>query len=137
MKFSTRSQYGLRAMINLAKNYSQDCFAISEIAQKEDISHDYLERLMIKLKKAKLVESKRGVKGGYRLSRKPDKITVKEIIYALEGPIAPVGCVSKEAPSRCPKMKTCGSKKVWEKLRDGINNTLDSITLNELLGDSK
>ncbi len=137
MRFSTRSQYGLRAMISLAKHYSRDCYSISEIAQKEDISQDYLERLMIKLKKAGLVESRRGIKGGYRLSKRPNKITVKEIIYALEGPIAPVGCVSKEAPSCCPKMKTCGSKKVWEKLRDGITNTLDSITLNELLGEKK
>ena len=134
MKFSTRAQYGLRAMVNLARNYDKPSYSLHQVAEEECISLAYLERLMALLKKAKLVKSKRGMKGGYRLSKSPAKIRVGEVIRTVEGPIAPVECVAQGKDYKfCRLEKTCSSKIVWQRLRDKMVGVLNSITLYDLI----
>jgi Rrf2 family protein len=129
MKFSTKAEYGLRAMVNLARNYSQQSYSLNKIASDEKISLAYLERLIAKLKKANLVTSEKGVKGGYRLSKEPNQITVGEVIEVLEGTLSPFSCLDNNL---C-KQKGCAAKKVWRKLQVAVKTTLDEITLDELI----
>lgn len=136
MKISTKSQYGLRAMIYLASIYHKDKFcSLRIISKKENISFDYLEKIVSKLKKAGFVKSKKGIQGGYSLAYQPEKIKVGKIIRVLEGTMAPVLCIAKEKEKRfvCPRKKICLTKNVWQKIQDSLNSTLDSITLASLI----
>ena len=128
MKISTKSQYGLRAMIYLAKNKDRIC-SLKEISKKEKISFDYLEKIFLKLEKAGLVRSKKGPLGGYYLAKNPEKIKIGEIISALEKNIFLVKCLDEI----CPQQSKCLAKNFWKKLNDNINKTLNSITLANLL----
>jgi len=126
MKFSTKAEYGLKAMVNLATCFPQQK-AISELALEEDISHKYLERLMNMLRKEKLVFATKGKDGGYFLARRPHDIAVGEIIEALEGPIAPMKCPGCASADECP------SSIVWNTLGTQIKKTLYDIKLNTLI----
>lgn len=128
MKFSTKAEYGLKAMVNLAQHYP-DQKTTKEIATEEDISQKYLERLMGALRDGGVVESTKGKMGGYVLARNPQKIAVGEIIEILDGEISPMRCVGKfcAAENRCP------SSIVWNKLGQQIKKTLYSIKLNSLI----
>ncbi|OGY41221.1 MAG: hypothetical protein A2Y82_02200 [Candidatus Buchananbacteria bacterium RBG_13_36_9] len=132
MRFSTKSEYGLRALVNLAKNQGKEPYSLAKIAKDEKISLAYLERLFAKLKKAKIVVSVKGVKGGYKLARPLAKISVKDILTALEGSLAPYTCVGLE--SLCNKKSCeCQTKIVWQKLDQGITRTLSLIKLSDLI----
>jgi Rrf2 family protein len=128
MQFSTKAEYGLKAMINLAQCFPKQK-TMREIATEEDISQKYLERLLNVLNKNNLVTSQKGKSGGYVLANDPKKINAGEIIEALEGTIAPMRCVGKfcSAESRCP------SSVVWNKLGMQIRKTLYAIKLSELI----
>jgi len=128
MKFSTKAEYGLKAMVNLAKNEGQSK-NIKMIAKEESISVKYLERLLNVLRKEGLVESFKGAGGGYMLKKPAGKISVAEIVIALEGPIAPMKCVGKT----CRMEHACSSKAVWEVLGAQIEKTLGNIKLNKLI----
>ena len=128
MQFSTKAEYGLRAMVNLAKNEGKTR-AIKIIAKEESISIKYLERILNILRKSDLIESFKGTNGGYVLRKSADKISVADIIIALEGPIAPMKCVGKI----CRMEKTCSSKAVWEILGAQIEKTLRNIKLSSLI----
>ncbi len=133
LKFSTRTRYGLRAMIELALSYkSKRLVSLNEIAQSQDISHAYLEQLIVPLRKGGLVRSVRGAQGGYCLSREPSQITAGEIIQCLDGPIAPTDCVCLEVPIACNRDRICASKSLWEKIRCSIVKILDETTLEHL-----
>lgn len=129
MKFSTKAEYGLRAMVSLANNYQEQSYSLGRIAKEENISLAYLERLMAKLKKANLITSTKGASGGYRLNKKPEQIKVSEIIEILENTISPFSCLDNKT---CQK-KNCGAKKVWQKLDTAIRSTLNNITLKDLI----
>jgi len=123
-------------MAFLADVFKKDkVFSLREISQKENISFDYLEKIISKLEKNKLVKSKRGIKGGYCLARHPRKIKVGEIIKILEETMAPVQCliIEKESKYKCPRKKVCKTISVWQKVQDSLNSTLDSITLADLI----
>lgn len=128
MRISTKSQYGLRAMVYLAMCKKKIC-PLKEISKKEGISFDYLEKIIAKLEKAGLVKAKKGVEGGYFLTRNPKKIKVGEIIKTLEGEMCLVKCIS----NYCPRKKICRTMSVWKKLYDSINSALNSITLYDLI----
>jgi len=137
MRISKKTQYGLRAMVYLADVFEKDrVFSLREISKEEDISFDYLEKIISKLEKNKLVKSKRGIKGGYCLARHPKKIKVGEIIKILEETIAPVKCIAREKEKKyhCPRKKICKTITVWKKVQDSLNTTLNSITLADLIG---
>jgi len=128
MKISTKSQYGLRAMVYLAKCKGKRC-SLKIISQKENISFDYLEKILSKLEKAGLVKAKKGVQGGYILGRKPSKIKIGEIVRTLEGEIVLVRCLKHI----CPRGKKCLTRTFWKKLQDSIDKALNSLTLADLL----
>ena len=132
MIFSTKSEYGLRALVNLAKNQRKEPYSLAKIAKEEKISLAYLERLFASLKKAKIVQSAKGVKGGYKLAKSAAKISIKDIFTALEGSLAPYVCVG--IGGLCVKKGCdCQSKIVWQKLDRGISKTLNSIKLSDLI----
>jgi len=127
MKFSTKAEYGLRAMVVLARDYPY-LRSITEISLEENISAKYLEQIFIKLKSAKIIVSQKGKSGGYTLTREPKHICVGEIVETLEGKIEPTKCNSLAC-----KNSQCSSKKVWVKLSQEIKRTLDNIKLSDLI----
>jgi Rrf2 family protein len=135
MKVSTRGEYGVRAMVALARHYGQGPMSITAIARDSSIPYAYLEQLILPLRKAGLVESRRGAHGGYRLTRPPEAMRLGEVYRVMEGPIAPMDCVSEDlAEQTCPLIPGCQTRPVWEKVRDSIASTLDSMTLADLVG---
>ncbi|WP_206812670.1 RrF2 family transcriptional regulator [Paradesulfitobacterium ferrireducens] len=137
MKLSTKGRYGLKAMFDLAQHFGEGPISLKSIAERQDISEHYLEQLISGLRKAGLVKSVRGAQGGYVLGREPGKMTIGDVIRVLEGPIAPVDCVAEEDPECCSKADYCVTRTVWEKVRDSIAEVLDSITLEDMVKDSK
>lgn len=139
MKLSTKGKYGLRAFIDLAASGEGQPVSILSIAQRQEISISYLDKLMAMLKKAGLVESVRGVNGGYTVARPMDEISVGDVLRALEGDLAPVECAGIESgqASQCSGSSQCVSKIVWKRINDSINDTVDSIYIGELVRESK
>lgn len=127
MQISKKSQYGMRAMVLLAKNYKSKCFlSLKDISQKENISFNFLEKIVSQLEKAKLVKGKKGIGGGYILLKDPKNITAKDIVDVLEDTM-PVNC------SLCSKKNKCISKNVWAKVDLALIKTLESIKLSNLI----
>lgn len=133
MKVSTRGEYGVRAMVSLAHHYGQGPMSIAEIARQTNIPPAYLEQLIAPLRRADLVISKRGAHGGYVLAREPEEIRVGDVYRVMEGPVAPMECVSEDPDDQtCPLMDNCETRPVWIKLRDAMTEALDSTTLADL-----
>ena len=123
-------------MFDLAQHLGEGPISLKSIAERQGISEHYLEQLISGLRKTGLVKSVRGAQGGYVLGREPEKIRVGDIIRVLEGPIAPVDCVSEEDPESCLKAEFCVTRTIWEKVRDSIADVLDSITLADMVEDA-
>jgi Rrf2 family transcriptional regulator, cysteine metabolism repressor len=134
MKVSTRGEYGVRAMVALAQHAGERPVSIGVISRESAVPYAYLEQLIVPLRKAGLVESKRGAHGGYTLARAATDIRVGEVYRAMEGPVAPMDCVSEnEADQTCPLIPGCLTRPVWVRVRDSIIDAIDSITLADLL----
>jgi Rrf2 family protein len=138
MKVSTRGEYGLRAMVALAREYGNGPVALTSVAHDSSVPAAYLEQLMGVLRRAGLVASTRGAHGGYQLARAPEEIRVGDVYRVLEGPVAPMECVSEVEPDdQCPLIEGCATRVVWLKVRDNIVEALDSTTLADLLAQSR
>lgn len=134
MRLSAKAEYGVRAMAVLAIHHLEKPLPLREIAEHEKISLNFLEQIFPDLKRASLVTSLRGSRGGYRLSRPPEEIKIGDIVRAVEGPITPVNCLADDnGESCCHRKSDCLTRQVWEKLRDRINDVLDEVTLDELV----
>ena len=133
MKLSTKGRYGLQAMVDLGVYSKETHEPLKNIATRLSISENYLEQLIALLKKAKLVGSVRGAQGGYFLTKPPEDITIGEILRALEGSLAPTDCTCEKNAVQCALGERCVTKSVWERIRDGINEVVDNITLDELM----
>ena len=131
--FTTKTEYGLRAMAALARDKSQSPVSLAQIAKTEHISQAYLERLFSRLKADDLVKSAKGVSGGYKLARPPAKISVFEIVEALEGPLSVFYCMSSEDNKITCSPNLCLTKKVWHELQKQIIHTLRKFTLADLI----
>jgi Rrf2 family protein len=131
MRLSTKSRYGLRAALAIARKHGKEPAKRKDIAQKEGLSNSYLENILLILRNHKIVETSRGVKGGYALRRSPAEITVYDIVNALEGPLSIVDCVEK--PKSCPKAPLCIAKAVWCDLAAAVKDALEKVTLQMLL----
>jgi Rrf2 family protein len=130
---STRGEYGMRLMVDLAKHWGQGTVSLHAVAKREDLPEAYLEQLVAALRKAGLVNGKRGAGGGYVLAREPREITAGDVVRALEGPIEPQICTAEgEAILNCVREPDCGTRAVWLKLQDSIAKALDGMTLAEL-----
>jgi Rrf2 family cysteine metabolism transcriptional repressor len=128
MKFSTRSRYGLRAMIELALHYQDKPVFLKDIAEHQNISMKYLDHIVSSLKARGLIIR---VKDGYVLGRAPSEINCAEIVNILEGSFNPVVCL--DSPSFCNKSDKCEARKVWEKVGSSLKETLESFTLEDLI----
>ena len=130
MKLSTRSRYAVRLLVALAAEKSDKPVLLKKIAEEEEISDKYLSQLIIPLKSAGLIRSFRGAKGGYALAKKPEKITVEEIVSVMEGTTEIVDCV--ENPDSCSRVDFCVTRNVWEGLGKVISDYLRSFTVEDL-----
>ncbi|UCH60694.1 MAG: Rrf2 family transcriptional regulator [Anaerolineales bacterium] len=132
MKLSKRGEYGLRAMIDLATWDSGSAVVqIKEIAEREHIPSKFLEQILLTLKNAGLLHSKMGVGGGYYLAKAPEQISLGHIVRILDGPLAPIRCVSQMAyePCGCPDQQSCGLRLVMQDVRSAVAEILDHTTL--------
>jgi len=131
MKLSTRSRYGARLLVDLARNKGQGPIQIGEISKRQEISVKYLEQLIRPLKKAKLVTSVRGPKGGHLLLEKPEKITLGQVVRLYEGQADLAECIS--FPERCPKSDDCQVRLAWQDATRVLYEKLDSTTIADLM----
>jgi len=131
MKLSTRTRYGLRALLDIALSYGGEPVQIKSLALRQDISHKYLEQLVAILKSADVLRSIRGPRGGYVLSRPPGEIRLSEVFRVLEGPVLTVDCV--EHAEICPNCPGCVTRQIWKELNDAMFGVLDSRTLKDLV----
>ena len=135
LRVSTKGEYGVRIMVDLARHYGGRPRSLTDISQTEMLPLAYLEQLVKLLREAEpsLVISTRGAHGGYKLGRDPSQITMGEIVRVLEGPIAPMICATEgEMTQVCNFLDSCRTKYLWSRVRDAVAQTLDSMTLAEL-----
>ena len=132
MKLSTRGRYGVKAMVELALGYGSKPLSIKTIASRQNLSEYYLEQLFSPLRNAGLIKSIRGAQGGYVLNKKPEDITVADIIEVLEGPVEIADCIEGEY---CDNERYCATRLLWEKIRDSIENVMNGITLQDIVND--
>ncbi|MEX2548199.1 MAG: Rrf2 family transcriptional regulator [Chloroflexota bacterium] len=132
--FSTRGEYGVRMMVELARHHGAGPISLTEMADHEALPRPYLEQLVVSLREAGLVTSTRGAHGGYELTREPAEIRMGEVLRALEGPIAPMVCASEDPAHAgiCERMGFCNVNHLWMTVRTAIATALDSITLADL-----
>ena len=137
MKLSTKSRYGLRAMLEIALQSGEEPVSIRYIAERQNISEAYLEQLMAKLKKTGLIESHRGSQGGYVLARDASLITVGDVLRSLEGSLEAATCPGMEGDGSCEGSDVCVTKVVWKRINEGIAQAVDSMTLSQLAQESR
>jgi Rrf2 family protein len=139
MMFSTKAEYGVRVMVELARRAGDAPVPLAEIAEHDGMPLAYLEHLVARLRKAGLVDSRRGSRGGYLLARSPTEITMAEVVEALEGSIAPIECISQAADGSivCSRESdpghVCPTKLLWTRVRGAIVRTLRETSLADLV----
>lgn len=136
MKLSTRGEYALRALLVLGQEYQEgdSVLRIHEISGRQNIPKRFLEQILNDLKSARIVDSKRGVAGGYRLGRAPEQITLAEVIRHVEGALAPVSCVSERFYEKCtcPDEARCAIRNVMKEVRDAVAKMMETVTVADL-----
>ena len=131
MKLSTKGRYGVRLMIELALHEGNELVTLREISKQQEISHKYLWRLITPLLKAGLIRSERGAQSGYMLAKPASKITLRDIVVEVEGPLSIVECVRN--PSICHRNTLCVARDVWADVSAKIEDVLESITLQDVV----
>ncbi len=129
---SRKGRYALRALYALAADDSRGPVLIADLAEREKIPRKFLEAILLELKNAGVLKSKKGKGGGYSLARAPEKITIGEVIRIIDGPLAPIPCASERAFVKCEECvdeTTCGTRQVMQKVRNAIAAILDGTTL--------
>lgn len=135
MKLSSRTRYGMRAILELALEYGKAPLQIKTIADREDISNKYLEQLIAMLKASGLVRSIRGPRGGYVLAKPPSEVLMKDVFLTLEGPMIPAECLQHE--EYCERCTDCATRQIWQQLQNAILGVLESVTLADLVQNTK
>ena len=136
MRLTTKGRYGVRAVLNLASQDHNGPTSISQISKEEDLSPEFLEQIFFKLKKAGLIRSVRGPKGGFVLNRKPSELTIKAILDAVGESINPTPCTNGSA-NPCPRVSDCALASVWKEFHQVIENHLDGISLKDIIENKK
>jgi len=131
MKLSTRSRYGTRLVLDMAQNYRKGPIQLGVIANRQNISVKYLEQIIIPLKKANLIKSVRGSKGGHTLAKSPEEITVGQIVTLLEKDPGLTACAAN--PEVCERADSCPTRIIWKEATDSMYEKLNSITLADLV----
>jgi len=131
MKLSTRARYGTKALLELALHWNEKPVLLKDIAQRQRIPLPYLKHLIGPLVQGGIVKSTRGIQGGIRLLKPPEKVMLSEVIPLLEGSLAPVECLDK--PETCPHSSRCVTQDIWDEVKEAINKVFESITLQDLV----
>ncbi len=137
MKLSTKGEYASRAMLELALRYDEGPLHIREISAAQGIPERFLEQILLLLKRTGYLKSKKGPQGGYFLARPPSRISVAEVIRVMDGPLAPIKCVSVTAHEICPFERGCGLKGLWKETRDAVATILERTTFADLVDRTK
>lgn len=132
MRLSTKGEYASRAMLEIAVHHPHQPLHIREIASAQDIPERFLEQILLLLKRAGYLRSKKGPNGGYYLAKDPAQISVAEVIRVMDGPLAPIDCVSVTAHELCPRESFCGLKWLWKEVRDSVAEILEKTTFKDL-----
>ena len=134
MKLSLKGEYALRALLVLGLNYSESVVRIQRISDEQNVPKRFLEQILNDLKSAGILESKRGITGGYRLARSPEKITLASVVRHIEGALAPVSCVSEKFYEKCscPNEAKCAIRAVMKEVRDSIVKILENVSVADL-----
>lgn len=134
MKLSLRGEYALRALLVLGLSYEQPVISIQAISDAQNIPKRFLEQILFDLKSAGIVDSRRGVAGGYRLARRPEEITLAAVVRHIEGALAPVSCVSENFYEKCscPDETRCAIRSVMKEIREAIVKIAERVTVAEL-----
>jgi len=135
VKLSKRGEYGLRALQDLARHVGEGPVPTKELAARNNIPQRFLEQILLSLKHGRLVRSQKGPRGGYYLARSPHEINLAEIVRQLDGPLAPVSCVSETAYEACgcPDVESCGLRRVMKEVRDMVVAKMEATTLADLV----
>ena len=135
MKLSKRSEYGLKALIDLAAYHGQGVMQAPQIARKHDISLKFLEQILLDLRRAGILHSRQGIHGGYYLALPPEQITIGQVVRILDGTIAPIRCVSRMSYERCtcPDENLCELRLIMLDVRNAISDVLDNISLADIV----
>jgi Rrf2 family cysteine metabolism transcriptional repressor len=131
VKLSSRGRYGTRVLLDLALYKGEGTVPLKDIARRQQISLPYLEHLITPLVSAGIVGSRRGAGGGVWLTKIPQQIKLSDVVGLLEGPMAPVGCVTD--PEACPRSANCVTRDVWSELKKAMDGVLQSLTLQDLV----
>jgi Rrf2 family cysteine metabolism transcriptional repressor len=132
MRISKKGEYALRAMIHLSLHYQKGPIKIRDISRIENIPEKFLEMILLELRKVGLLNSQRGIGGGYSLNKAPKDISLAEVIRIIDGPLAPLSCVSQWAHVCCPIEAKCGLRSVMSDVRNVIADMLEKITFEDV-----
>jgi Rrf2 family protein len=131
MKLSTKGRYAMRAMLDLAQHYGEGLVLLKDVARRQELSERYLEHLFLTLKAAGLVNSVRGARGGFQLTRPPSEVKLIDIVRACEGQLSVVECVAD--PASCHRSARCATRDMWVELQMAMDGVLESLTLQDLV----
>ena len=137
MNLSQKCQYAVRAVLELAKQYGRGPVAISQIAANQAIPQRFLENILNELKPTGLIESRRGIQGGYLLAKDPATITVGEIIRLVEGPLDPVKCIGDKNSPCCPLKSNCSLIHLWNRAKAAVEAVYDGTSFRDLVEEEK
>lgn len=130
MRLTTRARYGVRLMADLAQHYSPGPIFLSDISRRQDVSEKYLSNIVAALKAAGMVKARRGVRGGYSLAKRPECISLKDIVYVLEKRAHLTGCIHNRRS--CPRSSFCHVRGIWARVEKSFYSSLSSITLRDV-----
>jgi len=133
MRLSTKGEYASRAMLELSLHYEEKPLHIRDISRAQDIPQRFLEQILLQLKRAGYLRSRKGPDGGYHLSKPPSEINVAEVIRVMDGPLAPIDCVSVTAHEVCPHERYCSLRWLWKEVRDAVAEILERTTFSDLV----
>jgi Rrf2 family transcriptional regulator, cysteine metabolism repressor len=136
MKITYKGDYALKAVLQLALKYKEDkngVVSINEIAKSGDMPIKFLEQILLALRRGGFVKSRRGIKGGFLLSKEPSEITVGAVVRFIEGPIEPISCVGDECYKGCKDIASCIFRSIWNDVKTAISLVVDTVTFEDLV----
>ena len=137
MRITTKGDYATRALRDLALHYGSGPIPIDQIAVRQSLPVRYLEQLLLTLRRAGILQSKRGVKGGYTLAKPPAEITLGAILRAVDGPVEPISCLAEAPRKPCPREAVCALRGVWSDIHRAVAAIVDHTTLQDICDPSQ
>jgi len=132
MRLTYKGDYSIKVILELALNYGQGVITIQDLATKGDVPIKFLEQVLLDLKRGGFVDSKRGKKGGYELSKRPDQIKLGEVVRYIDGPTEPIACVSDRYKG-CKEVDRCILRGIWQRVDRAISGVIDTVTFEDLV----